>query len=165
MIKLSKTGWNNVLIFAVMAFILLINATHDNVYQEQDADHVNVGDDIALVSAQQVILALKVEHVITIERVGKNWRATPQVISGQALEQMMMSWQESSGELMSSAPDIDRTLALNVYLDIASQSQPLLLRFYATDQQLLVCNENSQQWLAMPIALYKQLFPQEIFTG
>ena len=78
---------------------------------------------------------------------------------------MMMSWQQSSGETMAQAPDIDRQFSLDVSLDIAGKTQPLQLNFYATEQQLLIFNEVSQQWLVMPIAMYGQLFPQEIFAS
>ena len=37
MIKLSRTGWNNVIIFSVMAFILLINVTQ-NRHIRNDSD-------------------------------------------------------------------------------------------------------------------------------
>ena len=78
---------------------------------------------------------------------------------------MMMSWQQSTGEAMAQAPEIDRQFSLDVKLDIAGQVEPLALNFYATEQQLLIFNQRSKQWLTMPIAMYGQLFPQEIFAG
>ena len=38
MAKLSRAGWNNVIIFAVMGFILIINATNKNVF-DRDSDN------------------------------------------------------------------------------------------------------------------------------
>ena len=35
--KLSRTGWNNVIIFSVMIIILLINATNDRLFPEGDS--------------------------------------------------------------------------------------------------------------------------------
>jgi hypothetical protein len=163
MVKLSKTGWNNVIIFSVMGFILLINATNKKIFSPDE----NMADTqtIALVGSQNIILTLGINNVVAVERIGRTWRATPAKISGQALTQMMMSWQQSSGEAMVQAPEIDRQFSLDVTLDIAGQSQPLQLNFYATEQQLLIFNQTSQQWLVMPLAMYGQLFPQEIFSS
>lgn len=163
MVKLSKTGWNNVIIFSVMGFILLINVTNTKIFSSDE--NTPNEQEIALVGLQNVILTLNINNVVAIERIGRTWRATPAHISGQALAQMMMSWQQSSGETMAQAPDIDRQFSLDVSLDIAGKTQPLQLNFYATEQQLLIFNEVSQQWLVMPIAMYGQLFPQEIFAS
>tara|TARA_R110000737_G_scaffold283443_1_gene290044 strand:+ start:468 stop:953 length:486 start_codon:yes stop_codon:yes gene_type:complete len=161
MVKLSKTGWNNVIIFAVMGFILLINVTNNKIFLSDK----NSDQNIALVGQQNVILTLSINNVVEIERIGLTWRATPASISGQALAQMMMSWQQSSGELMTQVPAVDRQFSLDVQLDLAGQEQPLQLNFYATEQQLLIFNQTSQQWFVMPLAMYGQLFPQAIFAS
>ena len=161
MVKLSKTGWNNVIIFAVMGFILLINATNNKIFLSDE----NSDQSIDLVGQQNVILTLSINNVVEIERIGRTWRATPASISGQALAQMMMSWQQSSGELMPQAPEVDRQFSLDVQLDLAGHTQPLQLNFYATEQQLLIFNQTAQQWLIMPLAMYGQLFPQAIFAS
>ena len=166
MIKLSKSGWNNVIIFAVMGFILLINVVNKKVYLPEGENlEESANQALAIIGQNQVILALTVQNVVLVERIGRTWRARPASISGQALEQMMMSWQQSSGELMAQAPEIDRQFSLDVQLDIAGVTEPLQLNVYATEQQLLVFNQSSQQWLALPIEIYGQLFPQEIFAN
>ena len=166
MIKLSKSGWNNVIIFAVMGFILLINVVNKKVYSPEGENlEESANQALAIIGQNQVILALTVQNVVLVERIGRTWRARPTSISGQALEQMMMSWQQSSGELMAQAPEIDRQFSLDVQLDIAGVAEPLQLNVYATEQQLLVFNQSSQQWLALPIEIYGQLFPQEIFAN
>lgn len=163
--KLSKTGWNNVIIFAVMGFILLINATSKKNYFLDDNAEQNGEQGITLVGAQKIILTLKINNVVAIERIGRSWQATPANISEQALAQMMMSWQQGRAELTAQAPMIDRQFSLDVQLEIADQAQPLQLNFYATDQQLLIFNQATQQWLMMPLAMYGQLFPAEIFAS
>lgn len=165
MIKLSKTGWNNVIIIVVMGFILLINATNKKIYSSDESTEATSHQDIALVGAQNIILTLSINNIVTIERIGRTWRTIPANISGQALAQMMMSWQQSSGEAMAQAPVVDRQFSLDVKLDIAGKARPLALSFYATEQQLLIFNQTSAQWLVMPIALYGQLFPAEIFAN
>lgn len=165
MIKLSKTGWNNVIIFAVMGFILLINATNKDVFSQRENENSQTAKEQPLIAEEQVILTLQINNVIEIKRVGKSWQAIPANINSQALEQMMMSWQQSVGTRLEEPPEFTREFSLDVKLDIAGMSLPLALNFYATDEQLLVFNQTSQQWLVMPIALYNQLFPQEIFVS
>lgn len=160
MLKLSKTGWNNVIIFAVMGFILLINATNNMNSVDDRIERSSA--EIPLVGVSNTILTLTVANVITIERAGTEWRATPKNISGQALEQMMMSWQNINAQI-TAAPNIDRQLSLDVMLNVASRAQVVKMSFYASDQQLWAYKHTTQQWLTMPIALYGQLFPQEIF--
>jgi len=83
--KLSRTGWNNVIIFSVMIFILVINVTNKKLYSSDD----NQSDEQNTIFAKHaVILSLAVNQQVTIERIGRTWRATPAKISGQALEQM-----------------------------------------------------------------------------
>ena len=53
MVKLSKTGWNNVIIFAVMGFILVINLTNKKIFSADD--NVSSEQEIALVGKQNVI--------------------------------------------------------------------------------------------------------------
>ncbi len=166
MIKLSKSAWNNVIIFAVMGFILLINVVNKKVYSPEGENlEKNANQALTIIDQNQVILALTVENVVLVERIGRTWRARPASISGQALEQMMMSWQQSSGDVMAQAPEIDRQFSLDVKLDIAGIAEPLQLNIYATEHQLLVFNQTTQQWLALPIEIYGQLFPQEIFAN
>jgi hypothetical protein len=164
MIKLSKSGWNNVIIFVVMGFILVINVMNKKIYAPED-EFTDIKQEVTIVDQNQVILALTIDNVVFIERIGRTWRAKPTTISGQALAQMMMSWQQSSGQMMTLAPDIDRQFSLDVKLDIAGMQTPLQLNFYATEQQLLLFNQTSKQWLTFPIEIYGQLFPQEIFSS
>ena len=163
LIKLSKTGWNNVIIFVVMGFILLINFTNKKVHSPEINAEISEHN-AAIVGQQNIILTLTIDNVIAIERIGRTWRANPAKISGQALDQMMMSWQQSDAEVLLKAPGIDQQFSLNAKLDIAGNTEYLTLNFYATDQQLLVFKHESNQWLALPIAMYGQLFPPEIFT-
>jgi len=161
MIKLSKTGWNNVIIISVMSFILLINVTSKNLFSNDKTDN----SEVALLGEYNVILTLTINKQLVIERIGKTWRATPANISGQALEQMMLAWQQSTGVSVHSPDNIDQQLALIVNVELAGQTVPTLLSIHATDQELLVFNHLTEQWLSMPMQLYSQLLPSAIFNG
>ncbi|MGB1199287.1 MAG: hypothetical protein ACPG46_09570 [Thalassotalea sp.] len=160
MIKLSRSGWNNVIIFAVMGFILIINATHENVFsskETQPTEQFVLGDNA-------VLLTLKINQVIAIERVGRNWRATPERITGQALTQMMRSWQQLEGQIINPPDGIDLKLALAVTIETAASTPAIKLSLLATDAELLLFNQQSNRWFSLPIALYSQLLPDAIFN-
>jgi hypothetical protein len=161
MIKLSKTGWNNVIIISVMSFILLINVTSKNIFSNDKVDN----SEVTLLGEYAVILTLTINKQLVIERIGKTWRATPANINGQALEQMMLAWQQSIGASVHAPNDIDQQLALIVSVELAGQAEPTLLSIHATDQELLVFNHLTEQWLSMPMQLYSQLLPSAVFNG
>lgn len=161
MIKLSKAGWNNVLIFAVMGFILLINATHENVFTGKKNHPIQ---ESTIVAEDMVILTLSINNIITIERIGRTWRAIPAKISGQALEQMMLAWQQRTGNTLEEPPEVDPQLALIVALDIAGHAQPMKLSLYTSETELFIYNQQYQRWLSLPIEVFSQLIPDTIFN-
>ncbi|WP_448565832.1 hypothetical protein [Thalassotalea ganghwensis] len=159
MAKLSRAGWNNVIIFGVMGFILIINATNNNVFSTKSESHAQQ----YLLGENAVILTLQVSEEVSIQRLGTKWQATPEKITGQALAQMMRSWQQLEGELISAPEDVDLSLALPIVVSVANRQHPLSLKLVATDDQLLIFNDANQRWYVLPMALFPQLLPSEIF--
>ena len=140
MIKLSKTGWNNVIIFAVMGFILLINATNKDVFSQRDKENSSMAKEQPLIGEEQVILTLLINNVIEIKRIGKSWQAVPAKINSQALEQMMMSWQKSVGTRLEESPTFTREFSLDVKLILIDIMHPWL---NPNKQILVLFNLNS----------------------
>lgn len=158
MIKLSRTGWNNIIIFAVMGFILLINISQRSGNQSVSS----VSHEQALFNQSQVILTLEINHHLIIERIGRTWRATPAIIQGQALEQMMMSWQQSSGSLVEKPENIDMQMGLVVSLAITGEANLMQLQLYDFDNTLYIYKLSTKQWYRLPLALYSQLLPSDV---
>ncbi|GAA5135117.1 hypothetical protein [Thalassotalea piscium] len=160
MIKLSRSGWNNVIIFAVMGFILLINVTNKNVFSSKEKQQ----SEQFVLGKNAVLLTLAIGQEISIERVGRNWRATPERISGQALTQMMRSWQQLEGQVVSEPEGADLKLALMITAEVADNPKTINLSLLATDAELLVYSSDQELWFALPLALYNQLLPDAVFT-
>ena len=156
--KLSRTGWNNVIIFSVMIFILVINVTNKKLYSSDDQQ-------ITLFSEHAVILSLEVNQQISIERIGRTWRATPAKISGQALDQMMLTWHETEGDIISEPPELDRQMALVISVELAGNAEAQLLNLFITNNELLIFNHQQKRWFAFPIAIFSQLIPNEILAS
>lgn len=160
MIKLSKTAWNNVIIFAVMGFILLINATNKNLFSGGE----NINSEASLLGENPVILTLTINQHLTIERMGKTWRANPKVIKEQPLEQMMLAWQQLAGKVIAAREQLDLQLALWVELEMVGQAQATRLAIFAEADELVIFNQQSKQWFSLPLQLYSQLLPDAVIN-
>lgn len=159
MIKFSRTGWNNVIIFSVMGFILLINATQRNVDSMPD---MSVEEQFMLVPEFGVILSLTVNQQTHIERIGQTWRAIPAVIGGQPLNAMMKAWHSVSGELIDRPENIDKSQAIIVSLLLAGQSDSEYFMLVIHEQQLIIFKQSTEQWLRLPKEILFQLAPNGV---
>jgi hypothetical protein len=156
--KLSRTGWNNVIIFSVMIFILVINVTNKKLYSPEDQQKT-------LFSNHAVILSLAINQQVTIERIGRTWRATPAKISGQALDQMMLTWHETAGDIVTEPPKLDHKMALVILVELAGKTEAQLLNLFITNNELLIFNHHQKRWLAFPLAIFSQLIPNEVLAS
>ena len=160
--KLSRTGWNNVIIFSVMIIILLINATNDRLFAEGEG-----GDDKYLLPEHSVILTLTVNfpdnRQLTFERVGRAWQMTRQGLlidlSNQQIDQMMLAWQQSSGLVQAGDVLVEGLVGIEVLINTATTKHELVYMLYPLIDQLLVFNLKNQMWLALPKAVTNQLVP------
>jgi hypothetical protein len=160
--KLSRSGWNNVIIFSVMIFILVINITNKKLYSsdETQSDGQNM-----IFAKHAVILSLAIKQQVTIERIGRTWRATPAKISGQVLDQMMLTWHEAEGNIVSEPLELDRQMALVISVELAGETQTQLLNLFITDNKFLIFNHQQEKWLAFPLAIFSQLIPNELLAS
>lgn len=160
--KLSKTGWNNVIIFSVMIIILLINTTNDRLFPEN-----NNSNDELLLPEHSVVLTLSLflenNSSITFERVGRAWQMTSQGVlldlTNQQIEQVMFAWQQSSGLVQAADIVIDGQAGVQVELSLAGVEQQQKFVLYPLSDQLLVYNLQKKLWLALPAAMNHQLIP------
>ncbi len=162
--KLSKTGWNNVIIISVMLIILLINATNDKLFPDENSHSNNMSEQL-LLPEHSIILTLKIEYpndeFIFFERMGKRWQITNELglitYQDQSIEQMIFSWQQSQGLVQASDIVISEEIGVNIFIELANNQQVLRFVLYPLNDQLLIFNMNKNQWLSLPPALTKQL--------
>ena len=159
MIKFSRTGWNNVIIFSVMGFILLINATQKNV--KPMIDNASK-EQLTLIPEYGVILSLTINQQTHIERIGQTWRSTPAVIEAQPLNAMMQVWHNVSAELIEPPENLDKSQAIIVSLLLAGQQESEYFLLAQHDDQLIIFKQSTEQWLRLPSAIFYQLAPKEV---
>ena len=161
-VKLSKTAWNNVIIFSVMIIILLINSTNDRLFPDD-----NNANDKLLLPEHSVILTLTImpseDKKIVFERIGRAWQMTSQGVfldlTNQQIEQVMFAWQQSSGLVQAAEIIIDGIEGIEVKVSLAAVEQEQAFTLYSLTDQLLVYNHQKEIWLALPTAMSHQLIP------
>ena len=161
--KLSKTGWNNVIIFSVMAIIVLINTTNDKLFPKEDN---NKAEQLILPS-HAVILSLSISHSenkkVLLERVGRSWQITATGLTFEKtenqIEQMMFSWQQNVGLVQASEIIIDSDSSFVVNIALAGESEMRTFILYTLSDQLLIYKQSENIWLAFPASLAQQLVP------
>jgi len=167
--KLSKTGWNNVIIFSVMIIILMINATNDKLFPSDETE--NSAEQLIL-PKHGVILTLainysKEQHVL-LERIGRSWQLTSQGLilekTEQQIEQMMFAWQQSTGLVQAAEIMIDSAQGVTVNIALAGESQTRSFTLYPLSDQLLIHQQRDNKWLALPAALAQQLLPMSLLN-
>jgi hypothetical protein len=162
--KLSRTGWNNVIIFSVMIIILLINATNNKLFPNED--HENKAERLIL-PLHSVILTLSIDfpakQQALFERIGRNWQLTAKGIlldkTNQQIEQMMFAWQQSHGLVQAADIVIDSEQAITVKIALAGEDKLYKYTLYPLTDQLLIYHHQEKLWLALPSTLSQQLLP------
>ena len=160
--RLSKTAWNNVIIFSVMIIILFINMTNERLFSNND-----VSENDRLLPEHSVVLTLSITLVsnknIQFERVGTSWKMTSQGVvvdlNNQQIEQLMFAWQQASGLVQASDIMIDGQQGIEVFISLASIEHKYQFTLYPLTDQLLVYNHSQKLWLSFPAALSHQLIP------
>lgn len=155
-LRLSRAAWNNVIIFSVMGFILLINMTQKSIDDESGQP---ISTEQTIIGEGKVILTMTVDQQVTIERVGQSWQMRPERLSSQIIDQMMRSWHQSTGQLVDLAIDRQSNEGLFVSMVVAGQQNIHMFTLYLVEQQLIVLNHQTGHYLALPQVMFNQLIP------
>jgi len=160
--KLSKTAWNNVIIFSVMIIILLINTTNERLFPTGNS----LNDD-RLLPEHSVVLTLSISLVdnseVLFERIGRAWQMTNKGIlldlTNQQIEQVMFAWHQSQGLVQAADVIVDGQQGIEVSISLASAESQHQFTLYPLVDQLLVFNHQKDIWLSFPTAISHQLIP------
>jgi len=160
--KLSKTGWNNVIIFSVMIFILMINVTNKQLFSEQDEQQISSSQ--ALLEENAVILTLMVDQKMSIERQGVGWQVMPKgLMTQQSAEQMMRTWHSAKGDVLLAELNREQHDAISISMMLAGEPSIQLFSGYVLADQFVIFNHQTGVYHTFAPQLFGQLLPQEIF--
>ncbi|NTS75702.1 hypothetical protein HR060_02380 [Catenovulum sp. SM1970] len=157
MIRLSRRGWNNVLIFASLIMILLFNGVHNKLLENTE----KAGAPLALLPKEQVLLTLDLPNY-SIERVGKEWRLRPEnTVELVKLNQLMTAWYQAQALVMTEQEQ--SVYQGNTNPDwvavawFAGEAKGYVLQGYVSEQRLVVFDQQRELWLKLPANLNEQL--------
>lgn len=143
MIKLSRTAWNNVIIFAMLIMIFLFNGLHHKLNPQQGASSGT------LIETQHTALVFKFADC-KLERIGAGWRASSACDNSINPEQVNLAWQtivlaiESADEI---TQDKNKSLWRgDAYIWLAGTANPMLYTFYQNDSAWLIHSQATNLW-------------------
>lgn len=132
--RLSKKGWNNVLIFGVLIIIFLFNFSQKLMFKEPSSQHT-------VISKEQIIVEIKTPD-FTIKRNGRNWITEPELgLSTQQLTELVSNWQNHP---LQSVPAIEKPQhAFVIQIYTIDKPQPIVIQLIQQgDNYLLQRDEN-----------------------
>lgn len=111
--RLSKKGWNNVLIFAVLIIMFIFNFSHKLLLSPKVSERT-------IIDKQLTIVELHTPD-FTIKRIGRSWISKPEMrLSQQQLTSLMHNWQH---------------LKLTVQPVLKNPKNPFVIQVYNSDQE------------------------------
>ncbi len=156
MIRLSRKGWNNVLIFSTLLMIFLFNGLHQKLFNKLD-DEPEIQQNI--IPPTELILTLDLPGV-SVERIGRSWRTQPeQKVSAEQLQQIIHAWQGLIGLRLN--PEALSQWQLNepnrvAVFWFAGQTQGFVVQWFEQSGKVFV--KTPQAWFELPEANPGQLF-------
>ncbi len=141
----------------------MINMTNNKLFSE--GEEPSISNEAYIVGEGSVILTLMINQQMTVEREGVSWRTVPkEKLTAQAAEQMMRTWHNAKGEVITPEFSHSSANAIVVSMMIAGFNNIHLFSVYPSDELLVVFNHQTSTYVALPPQLFPQLMPAEIFN-
>lgn len=140
--KLTRKGWNNVLIFAVLAMIFIFNFSHKQTLNNERIDNAK----LTLLPKQAMVLTFQGPDYV-IERIGHSWRSRPDIgLAPEQLELMMNAWShhELSKLLLPEGQLPVSQYSQQYQIWLAGVTEPVTLTLYQLDSGLVINNWQGQ---------------------
>lgn len=101
MVRLSRTGWNNVLIFSSLILIFLFNGLHLKIFSKEDKP----AQLHTVLPAEQMVLTIDFPN-LSVERIGLSWRTVPKSsYSVERLQEVIEQWLQLQGQSIDAMPE------------------------------------------------------------
>ena len=153
MIRLGRTGWNNVIISAMLLMIFLFNGLHHKIISTSDDEATQ-----SLLPPNSAVLTYQYSD-FKIERIGTSWRTNKQLNID--VELLDLNWRQASGEMMPIVDEKSSALA-SVEIFIAGYDRSLVFDVFTTPGGCFV-DDNQARRLKLDKQTCNQLFPTTEF--
>ena len=127
--RLSRKGWNNVLIFAILTIIFIFNFAPKLTLTTKQQQRT-------VIDKQLTIVEIKTPD-FKIKRVGRSWQSEPNLgLSEQQLALLVHNWQNLTLPSQTAIDDLTAPYLISIYT--ASQEQPFIINLVEQDDNYLL---------------------------
>ena len=160
-IRLSKKGWNNVLIFASMFMILLFNYSHKMMTGDQTVEPIQT------LLPQGTLIQSVDFNGIKLERVGASWRILTDISEPDMADakHYLDTWQQQPFQTLTSAPlMLETAMSLPVVIWVAGQTNGWVYEFVIdhVEGTTYVKDHQHSLWYVVEQQYLSQLIPQQL---
>jgi len=160
MIRLSKKGWNNVLIFSMLIMIFLFNGLHLKLLDAEVDDVIQ-----PILNEQSYILTIEYPSY-KIERIGTGWRSSAELTQIQITE-LINNWKQAKALRIADTSSLKaeaKTKSADqiVMIWLAGEALPQVFAFFKLADAYYIHMPKSADdiWLKLDTEQYQLLFPE-----
>lgn len=160
--RLSRKGWNNVIIFSMLIMIFFLNGLHKKIGNDETQAQLQ-----PLLPVQSFVLTLTFSDQ-KIERIGTSWRTTalqsevPLYWQGseQQLSELVYLWQNTAlmTTTLPESIDLNKSLTAATF-ELAGEPLARVYLLYEAQGQYYLFDKSSQHVFMLDLAVAEQLFP------
>ena len=158
MIRLSKKGWNNVLIFSMLNMIFLFNGLHLKLLDSEVDDVIQ-----PILNEQSYILTIEYPSY-KIERIGTGWRSNSTHIK---ITELINNWKQATALRIADTSSLKaetKTKSADqiVMIWLAGEALPQVFAFFKLADAYYIHMPKSagDVWLKLDTEQYQLLFPE-----
>lgn len=136
---LSRRGWNNVIIFVVLAMMMIFQYSGKKLNENKTPSYQTA------LPANAVILAMQLENM-NIRRVGAELEMTPKSHLSQAqLAKIVKTWETATFKSLPSDIQVENlAYGINISFTLANLAEPVVVILYQIDNGYLIQNWQNQ---------------------
>lgn len=139
--RLSKRGWNNVLILGILIILFVFNFSQkSNLFYNKHQKTV--------ISSNLTILEIETPDY-TLTRVGRNWQREPNLgVSGERLQEIVNNWQKVQLDSLTEQNLPTSNFVFKFF--VAEQTQPITVQLHQLQNDHYILQVDSQLFLSLP---------------
>jgi len=139
--RLSKKGWNNVLIFGVLLILFIFNfSQQSNLFYNKHQKTV--------ISSNFTILEIETPDY-TLTRIGRNWQREPNIgVSSKRQQDIVNNWQKTPLDSLTDPKLPTSDFVFKFF--VAEQDQPIIVQLHQLQNNHYILQVDDQLFLSLP---------------
>lgn len=139
--RLSKRGWNNVLIFGILLIIFIFHFSQQLSLSSQHSQRSIIPPALTIVEI--------ITPDYTVTRVGRKWKSEPNIgISSEKLDRIVNNWQNLPLDTLAAQNTPHSDFAIKFFA--AEIDQPIIVQMHQQADDHYIVEIDGQQFLSLP---------------